>query len=276
MICGKLTTKNYNILMRSLIQHLQGNDTFSAMAVKDFLLTQDAESTRWPKDDEFEKAWLNRPVYDVLNRARVRIVLEALELEMYTGKTEKITFDSKLTIEHVLPQEWEAHWPLPEGIPVDEAMQRREYLLHTVGNLTLVTDRLNPAMSNGSWPRKKAALAEHTRLAMNRKLLALNEWGEAAVETRSKGLYRFGEDDLAQAGSGPGGRKSMTSDTFPGSCGPSRSATTSRQSLGASSARTGRRPDWSRSSSRRMGTCSVDATANRRLRRSLAKIGGLA
>lgn len=187
MICG-LTTKNYNILMRSLIQSLQSNNTFSAKAVKDFLVGQDAESTRWPKDDEFEKAWLIRPLYDVLTRARVRIVLEALELEMYTGKTEKITIDSKLTIEHVLPQEWEAHWPLPEGVPVEEATKRREFLLHTVGNLTLVTDKLNPAMSNGPWSSKKAALSQHASMAMNRKLTALNEWSEAAIETRSKEL----------------------------------------------------------------------------------------
>jgi len=187
MICG-LATKNYTILMRSLIQKLRGNDTFSAQAVRDFLLAQDAESNRWPKDDEFEKAWLNRPLYDVLTRARVRIVLEALELALYTGKTEKITIHDKLTIEHVLPQEWEAHWPLPEGIPVDESTKRRETLLHTVGNLTLVTDKLNPAMSNGSWPSKKAALGEHSSLAMNRKLIALNEWGEVAVEARSKEL----------------------------------------------------------------------------------------
>jgi hypothetical protein len=187
MICG-LTTKNYNILMRSLIQRLQGNDTFSAQAVRDFLLAQDAESTRWPQDDEFEKAWLNRPLYDVLTRARVRIVLEALELGMYTGKTERITIHDRLTIEHVLPQEWEENWPLPKDAPVGEATAHREHLLHTIGNLTLVTDKLNPAMSNGSWSIKKAALKEHTALAMNRKLIAMNEWGEAAIEDRSKEL----------------------------------------------------------------------------------------
>jgi hypothetical protein len=187
MICG-LTSKGYNTLMRSLIQKLQSDDTFSAQAVRDFLLAQDAESTRWPKDDEFEKAWLHRPLYDVLTRARVRVVLEALELAMYTGKTEKITIHDKLTIEHVLPQAWEAHWPLPDGVPVDEATKRREALLHTVGNLTLVTDKLNPAMSNGSWSIKKAAIAEHCSLAMNRKLVALNGWSELAVEARSKEL----------------------------------------------------------------------------------------
>lgn len=188
MICG-LTTKNYNLLMRSLVQNLQSNDTFSAKAVRNFLLAQDAESTRWPGNEEFEKAWLNRPIYEGLTRARVRIVLEALELEMYTEKTEKITIDSKLTIEHVLPQEWETHWPLPAEPAIDEATKRRDHLLHTIGNLTLVTESLNPAMSNGPWASKKAALSEHTALAMNRKLIALQEWNDAAIETRSQALF---------------------------------------------------------------------------------------
>ena len=188
MVCG-LTTKNYNILMRSLIQQLQNNNTFSARAVRDFLLDQDAESTRWPSDDEFAKAWLNRPFYEVLTRARVRIVLEALELKMYTTKTEKITIDSKLTIEHVLPQEWEEHWPLPGELAIEEATKRREQLMHTVGNLTLVTESLNPAMSNGPWKSKKAALAEHCSMAMNRKLVAMDDWSDVAIENRSKELF---------------------------------------------------------------------------------------
>ncbi len=188
MICG-LTTKNYNTLMRSLIQQLRSDAQFSPKTVREFLLSQDAESTRWPKDEEFEKTWLNRPLYDAITRSRVRIVLEACELEMYTGKTEKVTIDSKLTIEHVLPQEWETHWPLPTELAVDEATKRREFLLHTIGNLTLVTDKLNPAMSNSPWASKKAALSEHTSMAMNRKLLALNDWNEAAIKSRSKELF---------------------------------------------------------------------------------------
>lgn len=188
MICG-LTTKGYNTLMRSLIQKLRSNDSFSAKAVRDFLLAQDAESTRWPSDEEFEKAWLNRPLYGLLTQARVRIVLEALELAMYTGKSEKILIESKLTIEHLLPQEWEKHWPLPKEPSTDDATKRREILLHTLGNLTLVTDKLNPALSNGPWLDKKAALAEHSLLAMNHKLTAQEVWGELAIDSRGKELF---------------------------------------------------------------------------------------
>ncbi|MBL3668424.1 HNH endonuclease [Streptomyces sp. M2CJ-2] len=34
-----------------------------------------------------------------------------------------------------------------------EAHQRRQVLVHTLGNLTLLTRRLNPAVSNGPWER---------------------------------------------------------------------------------------------------------------------------
>src|SRR5207248_236263 len=95
MTCG-LTTKGYNNLVRSLIQRLRASASFSAEEIRSFLLEQNAESTRWPTDDEFGQAWLNRPVYEQLTRGRVRIVLEALELGLHTGKSEKVKIESKL------------------------------------------------------------------------------------------------------------------------------------------------------------------------------------
>lgn len=190
MVCG-LTTKGYNTLVRSLIQKLRTGDHFSAIAIREFLLNQDAESTRWPTDEQFKEAWTTRPVYELLTRARVRIVLEALELTLHTGKSQKVKIESKLTIEHVMPQEWADHWPLQAGVPVEEAKQRRNRLIHTFGNLTLVTGKLNPSMSNSSWDIKKKALSEHGAFSLNRKLCALEVWEEAAIERRAGELFEL-------------------------------------------------------------------------------------
>ena len=84
----------------------------------------------------------HRPIYELLTRGRVRIVLEALELRLHTGKSEKVMIESNLTIEHVMPQEWTDHWPLPKDVPTDEATQHRNRLIHSFGNLTLVTGKL--------------------------------------------------------------------------------------------------------------------------------------
>src|SRR5262249_9989579 len=150
MVCG-LTTKGYNTLARALIQRLRAAGRFSASAVRASLLAQDAESTRWPADEEFRSAWLGRPVYRELTRGRVRVVLEALERGLHTEKSERVQFESGLTIEHVMPQEWQEHWPPPNDAPSEEAEQRRDQLIHTLGNLTLVTRKLNPSMSNRGW-----------------------------------------------------------------------------------------------------------------------------
>src|SRR5206468_1335713 len=51
----------------------------------------------------------------------------------------------KLHIEHVMPRKWELHWPDPDG---QRSASDRDRLIHTIGNLTLLTGRLNAKVSN--------------------------------------------------------------------------------------------------------------------------------
>ena len=79
-------------------------------------------------------------------------MLQALE-EYYQREGIKaepiVSFDfSELEIEHIMPQQWERHWPLPSG---RSARIDRERRLHGIGNLTLVTGKLNPSLSNAAW-----------------------------------------------------------------------------------------------------------------------------
>ena len=78
------------------------------------------------------------------------MVLEALEAGLYSGLTEKVSLPNDLTIEHVLPQEWSTHWPLPDGADPFQGRLDRDVAKHRLGNLTLVTGRLNPKMSNAT------------------------------------------------------------------------------------------------------------------------------
>jgi hypothetical protein len=38
----------------------------------------------------------------------------------------------------------------------------RESVLHVIGNLTLLTEKLNPSVSNGPWSKKRPAILEHS------------------------------------------------------------------------------------------------------------------
>jgi hypothetical protein len=188
MVC-QLPTRGYNRLFIDLLKTLDGPEEQFSARVRSVLRSPDAESTRWPKDSEFRGAWLGVPLYHRLRRERILMLLEALELQLYTGLTEKIEVKGGLTIEHLLPQDWYRHWPLPPDVPAEEAEARREMLLHTLGNLTLLTEKLNPKVSNGPWKVKQPAILQYSVLTLNKQLQDYHEWNEEAIIRRGEFLF---------------------------------------------------------------------------------------
>jgi hypothetical protein len=189
MVCG-LNTRGYNRLFVDMLGKL-GDKTSPSQRIRQFLLSSQADSSRWPKDEEFLKNWKSRPLSLMLVRGRVRMLLEALERHLHSPKTEKLQFGEILQIEHIMPQEWQKYWPLPPTkTPEDatQAMKLRESAIHVVGNLTLLTEKLNPSISNGPWDKKRPAILEHSALNLNRKLAY--EWNEEAIESRSETLFK--------------------------------------------------------------------------------------
>lgn len=189
MICG-LNTRGYNRLFVEMLGTLKNNDSLTER-VRDFLLSSNAASNRWPDDREFQDAWLNKGLYEMLVQRRVRMLLEALELRLRSSKTESLSFKKKLQIEHLMPQDWKKNWPLPEDCLQDERAEteRRNARIQTIGNLTLLTEALNPSVSNGPWKNKIKAILEHSALSLNRPLGEISDWNEDSIRLRSMTLF---------------------------------------------------------------------------------------
>lgn len=185
-VCG-LTTKAYNRVFADLLAKLAGGIT--PEGVREFLLEQSADSSRWPSDEEFRRAWLQTPLYTRIVRKRLRMILEALEMELRTSKAEGTLLERSLTVEHVMPQSWRANWPIAAGEDPERLTDECQRLVHTIGNLTLVNGKLNPALSNGSWVQKRGELQRHTGLAMNREILQIEDWNEHEIRQRSVALF---------------------------------------------------------------------------------------
>lgn len=181
----ELTPKNYNRFFADVTRKLSEQDDFSATAIRGVLLEQTSDTSRFPSDEEFERAWLNSEVYRRQVRKRLRMILEALNSAMHTEKTEKVYIREKLTIEHLMPQEWEAHWPLPAGVTPDE----RNHLVQTMGNLTLLTKKLNPSVSNSAWEVKRPQILTHSVLKMNNVFYGAERWDEESIERRTQELF---------------------------------------------------------------------------------------
>ena len=193
MVC-RITAKDYNRIFLDLLERLDREGPARAdETIVAHLAKQDAESRLWPDDRRFEDACLRLPLYRLLTRARLRLVLEGIEEELRTAKSESPLPPKNLTIEHVMPQYWAGHWPLETSpLEEDEATARRSHLLQSIGNLTLITGSLNSGVSNGPWENKRAALAKHSVLHLNKDLLdrAGEGWDEAAIQERSRRLAR--------------------------------------------------------------------------------------
>ncbi len=194
MIC-RMTTKDYNRLFLELISRLHDSTPGSAAeALIAYLVGQQSESRRWPTDSDVERAILDLPLYRLLTRRRLRMVLEAIEVNLRSEFAEEDhVAQGTLTIEHVMPQSWKVHWPLG---PADERLRaelERERLLHSLGNLTLVNGKLNPKLSNASWASKRETLDAHTVLHLNKKLLAVykdQDWTEGTIRERGTELAK--------------------------------------------------------------------------------------
>jgi len=194
MIC-RMTTRSYYQLFLGMLSKLEGAGTARAGdAVVKYLSEQTAYANQWPNDRDLENAFLTVPLYHSLTRARLRLVLEGLEEHIRSDMVESYVVPRGLTIEHIMPQKWDARWPLPSRERnMEKAMELRDNrnrIIHTIGNLTLVSGRLNPKLSNSSWTRKRKELNKHAVLFLNKELVdeVPSVWNEDTIAERAKRL----------------------------------------------------------------------------------------
>ena len=193
MICRQ-TTKDYNRLVLELASRLRESGLDKADAVTaGFLKEQTAYAREWPVDEAVADALESSPLYRLLTRGRLRLVLEGVERRLRSsGKSEQTTVPPNLTIEHLMPVGWgEEKWPLPEGIDKAAGTHQRNTLIHSIGNLTLVTQKLNSSMSNDHWDCKRDELQKYAVLLLNNELLSKPSWDETAIRCRSQRMAKL-------------------------------------------------------------------------------------
>lgn len=206
-ICG-LPTKNYNRVFLTLTRNVRRdamNPTSVAQELAQQLAQQTGESAEWPSDAAFGTAWRTMHAYHTLNNPKIVYVLKRLSDAYLSDKMETLTIDGPLQVEHILPQKWVEGWPLPGGArgltaeelhdadanePRTVATKSRNSLLHTLGNLTIITGKLNASISNGPWSEKKPELLKQSLLPINQMLHDREVWDEGAIAGRGEALFK--------------------------------------------------------------------------------------
>jgi hypothetical protein len=70
----------------------------------------------------------------------------------------------------------------------EKAARFRGEMLHKVGNLTLLTKKLNPSISNGPWEKKRQEILKYSALNLNRDLP--ETWNEVEINNRGEALFK--------------------------------------------------------------------------------------
>lgn len=201
LVCG-LSSEGSNRLFQSMVTNLRQVEEINRQVVQQYLLALNGPTAEWPTNEQFRHRWLTSRAYLNLTKPRIRMILEAVEWQQYTKYQENARpFLDNATIEHILPQNpSEADWPLvfPPNAPEtarEEAMLRRADLLHTFGNLTLVTQPLNSSLSNSAFAVKEKELSSQSILMLNRyfTLHSVKEWDEATILLRGEQLFEIAD-----------------------------------------------------------------------------------
>ena len=200
----RMTMKDVNKLMVAILGMLETHQVEEAGdAVRDFLARQTADARIWPTDEDMLSGLPGMRLYGNVRQSRLRVILSAIEKQLRSERHEDVGLPTKLEIEHVMPRSWRAYWDTDPPLSPDEAAARSKRV-DTLGNLTLVTQKLNGSLSHRPWSNdeaaivapkgkeaglgKRALLEQYSLLVLNKALVDAHpeRWTDDAIKARSR------------------------------------------------------------------------------------------
>jgi hypothetical protein len=167
----------------------------------------------WIDDETFKKAFVMKSIYGPgAHLSRLRYYLEKLEQRISepSGMPFELHFGSETTVEHIMPQTldeegaWRKALRTVDPIRLDS---QHKALVHTIGNLTVLLTKDNPAAGNTPYAQKREFYIHPNstieKLGLRRRKIrvgncALNSyfesvpsWNFQTIATRSQFLADF-------------------------------------------------------------------------------------
>ena len=184
IIC-KATSKDFNNLFARLIR--QKINTYTKLET-DLLDDQTGKTNYFPHDAELENS-----IKDVtLSNQNAKIVLYLMEISIKQrsgAHTTRLYHFNHYHLEHVMPKKWRVNWR--SNLTKQEGKERDE-ILKKLGNLTIISGKLNQAIQHSSWRNKKTGSGRGKGLeAYARGISTFDEflseriWDESVIEKRA-------------------------------------------------------------------------------------------
>jgi hypothetical protein len=148
--------------------------------ILNYVLLEKRVSQRFPTDEEFENALINKEIYRFQSKNR-NFLLESLE----NYKTALPINLEDLSVEHIMPQTLTKDWKNKLGENWQEVHGK---YLHTLGNLSLTAK--NSELSNNSFEDKQKIDFQTSKLKLNFNLDNSLIWNEEQIISRARNLSK--------------------------------------------------------------------------------------
>lgn len=189
-IC-RVSFQSFNHLFSSIVN----NEIKTAAELKDYLINRDAE-IKMPSDSEVEENFTcERKTHYV-----PKSILYLLELAIRNADRQntKLLSIKNYDLEHIMPQNWERNWPLPENTGKTEEVleDERNKKVASMGNMTILKNGLNKSLKNKSWSDKKSGknmdgLVKYgAGLETFSQYIDLPTWDETTIDKRAEFLLQ--------------------------------------------------------------------------------------
>lgn len=176
--------KIFLLLHREIVRY-DGSEENYVEKVKYALVTK-KERARFPGDEEFSQAFVDRAVYQMNSKNKIYILER---LENYGTAEDKDVYrhcdDGDYSIEHIMPQHLTPVWQKELG---DDYAQIHETWLHRIANLTLTA--YNSKYSNSSFTEKRTMENgfDDSGIRLNTWISKKDKWSLPELEERSEYL----------------------------------------------------------------------------------------
>ncbi len=177
-VCELKTTK-YDVFFPSLLSKII-NEPDKAKAFKDQILKEDL----WVSNQEFQDAFVNKPLYKQNGLEFARLLLQEIDKKMQSHG-QLPDYSSIYTIEHVMPQTLDDEWKSYLGEEANDVNLER--VKNTIGNLCLISRVANSFTGQDPFDKKKNSYTNVSALTRDLKERTV-KWNMQGIKKRSKDL----------------------------------------------------------------------------------------
>ena len=165
------------------LESMEVSDDDVADSICKILLGYTGTARIWPGDEDTKRAILEYHHALYTNK----ILLRAIEGRLTPSNSGGYFVKEDIHVEHLMPRGWnEENWPMSDNS--NDAIEKRNSLVHTLGNLTFLNGPLNIKLQNSSWNVKRKEIEESDNLFINQQLIKnfYSKWDEDAIKARGE------------------------------------------------------------------------------------------